>query len=187
MEDLNVVNGINNASSWLVKNQDLLIQYAVNIVAAIAILIVGMIIARVVSNALNRVMKLRGIDATVSDFLSAMARYAILAFTFIAVLGRVGVQTTSVIAVLGAAGLAVGLALQGSLSNFAAGVLLVASLPAPSIRCRFSPPRCVRRIIKPSSCRTVKSSPATSPTTPASRTAAWISWWASPITPISTR
>lgn len=125
MKDLNVVDGINGASDWLVKNQDLLIQYAVNIVAAIVILIIGSIVARVVGNALNRVMKLRGIDATVADFLSAIVRYGVLAFTFIAVLGRVGVQTTSVIAVLGAAGLAVGLALQGSLSNFAAGVLLV--------------------------------------------------------------
>ncbi|CAI1890810.1 small-conductance mechanosensitive channel MscS [Serratia fonticola] len=129
MEELNVVEGINNASSWLVNHQDMLIQYAVNIVAAIVIFIIGSVVARVVSNALSRVMKLRGIDATVADFLAAMARYSILAFTFIAVLGRVGVQTTSVIAVLGAAGLAVGLALQGSLSNFAAGVLLVAFRP----------------------------------------------------------
>ncbi|MBH2961964.1 small-conductance mechanosensitive channel MscS [Serratia marcescens] len=129
MKDLNVVDGINGASNWLVKNQDLLIQYAVNIVAAIVILIIGSIVARVVGNALNRVMKLRGIDATVADFLSAIVRYGVLAFTFIAVLGRVGVQTTSVIAVLGAAGLAVGLALQGSLSNFAAGVLLVIFRP----------------------------------------------------------
>ncbi|EPJ9041276.1 small-conductance mechanosensitive channel MscS [Serratia marcescens] len=129
MKDLNVVDGINGAGDWLVKNQDLLIQYAVNIVAAIVILIIGSIVARVVGNALNRVMKLRGIDATVADFLSAIVRYGVLAFTFIAVLGRVGVQTTSVIAVLGAAGLAVGLALQGSLSNFAAGVLLVIFRP----------------------------------------------------------
>ncbi|MGB8664759.1 MAG: small-conductance mechanosensitive channel MscS [Serratia inhibens] len=129
MKDLNVVDGINGAGNWLVKNQDLLIQYAVNIVAAIVILIIGSIIARVIGNALNRVMKLRGIDATVADFLSAIVRYGVLAFTFIAVLGRIGVQTTSVIAVLGAAGLAVGLALQGSLSNFAAGVLLVIFRP----------------------------------------------------------
>lgn len=75
MKDLNVVDGINGAGNWLVQNQDLLIQYAVNIVAAIVIFIIGSIIARVVSNALSRVMKLRGIDATVADFLSAMARY----------------------------------------------------------------------------------------------------------------
>lgn len=82
MKDLNVVDGINGASDWLVKNQDLLIQYAVNIVAAIVILIIGSIVARVVGNALNRVMKLRGIDATVADFLSAIVRYGVLLVIF---------------------------------------------------------------------------------------------------------
>ncbi|QIU90357.1 small-conductance mechanosensitive channel MscS [Yokenella regensburgei] len=129
MEDLNVVDSINNAGGWLVRNQELLLSYAVNIVAALAIVIVGMIAARIISNTINRLMVARKIDATVADFLAALVRYAIIAFTLIAALGRVGVQTASVIAVLGAAGLAVGLALQGSLSNLAAGVLLVMFRP----------------------------------------------------------
>ena len=129
MEDLNVVDGINNAGGWLVRNQALLLSYVVNIVAAIAIIIVGMIVARIISNALNKVMRARHIDATVADFLSALVRYGVIAFTLIAALGRVGVQTASVIAVLGAAGLAIGLALQGSLANLAAGVLLVTFRP----------------------------------------------------------
>lgn len=129
MEDLNVVDGINSAGGWLVRNQELILSYAVNIVAAIVTIIIGMFIARIVSNAINRVLLARHIDATVADFLSAMVRYGIIAFTVIAALGRVGVQTASVIAVLGAAGLAVGLALQGSLSNLAAGVLLVTFRP----------------------------------------------------------
>ena len=129
MEDLHVVDSINNAGSWLVTNQALLLSYAVNIVAAIAIIIVGMIIARMISNTVNKLMRARHIDATVADFLSALVRYGIIAFTLIAALGRVGVQTASVIAVLGAAGLAIGLALQGSLSNLAAGVLLVTFRP----------------------------------------------------------
>ncbi|MGV4094493.1 small-conductance mechanosensitive channel MscS [Citrobacter freundii] len=129
MEDLNVVDSINGAGTWLVRNQELLLSYAVNIVAAIAIVIIGMIVARIVSNTVNRLMLARKIDATVVDFLSALVRYGIIAFTLIAALGRVGVQTASVIAVLGAAGLAVGLALQGSLSNLAAGVLLVMFRP----------------------------------------------------------
>lgn len=129
MEDLNVVDSINGAGTWLVRNQELLLSYAVNIVAAVAIVIVGMIVARLVSNTVNRLMVARHIDATVADFLSALVRYGIVAFTLIAALGRVGVQTASVIAVLGAAGLAVGLALQGSLSNLAAGVLLVMFRP----------------------------------------------------------
>lgn len=129
MEDLHVVDGLNNAGNWLVRNQALIISYAVNIVAAIAIMIIGMLIARIISNAVNRLLLARHIDATVADFLSALVRYGVIAFTIIAALGRIGVQTASVIAVLGAAGLAVGLALQGSLSNLAAGVLLVTFRP----------------------------------------------------------
>ncbi|QTA07934.1 small-conductance mechanosensitive channel MscS [Escherichia albertii] len=129
MEDLNVVDSINDAGNWLVNNQALLLSYAVNIVAALAIIIIGLIVARVFSNAVNRLMISRKIDVTVADFLSALVRYAIIAFTLIAALGRVGVQTASIIAVLGAAGLAVGLALQGALSNLAAGVLLVLFRP----------------------------------------------------------
>ncbi|WP_312314981.1 small-conductance mechanosensitive channel MscS [Atlantibacter sp.] len=129
MEDLNVVDSFNNAGNWLMTNQALLLSYVVNIVAALAIVIVGMIVARAISNTVNKLMVARHIDSTVADFLSALVRYSIIAFTLIAALGRVGVQTASVIAVLGAAGLAVGLALQGSLSNLAAGVLLVTFRP----------------------------------------------------------
>ncbi len=68
MEDLNVVDSINGAGSWLVANQALLLSYAVNIVAALAIIIVGLIIARMISNAVNRLMISRKIDATVADF-----------------------------------------------------------------------------------------------------------------------
>ncbi len=108
--------------------QELLLSYAVNIVAAIAILIVGMIVARVVSDTVNRLMLARKIDATVADSLCAGALCGYRLYADCRP-GRVGVQTASVIAVLGAAGLAVGLALQGSLSNLAAGVLLVMFRP----------------------------------------------------------
>ncbi|MHA6312558.1 small-conductance mechanosensitive channel MscS [Pantoea sp. S-LA4] len=125
MQDTGMIDELNNAGNWIIRNQELLISYAVNIVAAIAIIIVGMMIARIISNTANRVLQARHIDTTVADFLSALVRYGIIAFTLIAALGRIGVQTTSVIAILGAAGLAVGLALKDSLSNLAAGVLLV--------------------------------------------------------------
>lgn len=127
MEELNV--GVEQATGWLVSHQDILIQYTVNIVAALLTLIIGLAIARFVAGTLNKLLVSRAIDSTVADFLSALVRYGIIAFTLIAVLSRVGVQTASVIAVLGAAGLAVGLALQGSLANFAAGVLLVTFRP----------------------------------------------------------
>ncbi|MGO2305014.1 MAG: small-conductance mechanosensitive channel MscS [Providencia sp.] len=124
-----VTGALNDATNWFAANQDLLVQYVVNIVSALLILIVGMLIAKAVGRGLHRIMTMKGIDTTVSDFLSAIVRYTIVAFTLIAVLGKIGVQTASVIAVMGAAGLAVGLALQNSLGNFAAGVLLVIFRP----------------------------------------------------------
>src|SRR5471032_2311130 len=99
MEELNVVDKINDVGSWLVNNEQLLITYAVNIVAAIIILTVGMIVARVVSGTTNKIMKARHIDITVADFISAIIRYAVVIFTIIAALGRIGVQTASLIAV----------------------------------------------------------------------------------------
>jgi len=129
MEDLNVVGGINSAGGWLVRNQALLLSYAVNIVAAIAIIIIGMTAARLISRTVNKLLVARNIDPTVADFLSGLVRYGIIAFTLIAALGRVGVQTASVIAALAAAGFAFALALKDSLSNLAAGVLLVTFRP----------------------------------------------------------
>lgn len=129
MNSNDVTGALNEATGWFADNQELLLQYVVNIVSAFVILIIGLIISKWVGRGIQRVMTLRGIDKTVSDFLSAIVRYAIVAFTLIAVLGKIGVQTASVIAVIGAAGLAVGLALQNSLGNFAAGVLLVVFRP----------------------------------------------------------
>lgn len=129
MDELNVVDGINHAGGWLVRNQALLLSYAVNIVAAIAIIIIGMMAARIISGTVNKLLVTRKIDPTVADFLAGLVRYGIIAFTLIAALGRVGVQTASVIAALAAAGFAFALALQGSLSNLAAGVLLVTFRP----------------------------------------------------------
>ena len=127
MNEQILTDGLNQATGWLANNQALLLDYAVNIVAAVLTLIIGLFVAKMAAKAVSRLLAMRGVD--VSDFLSAMVRYAVIAFTLIAVLGRLGVQTASVIAVLGAAGLAVGLALQGSLSNLAAGVLLVVFRP----------------------------------------------------------
>ncbi|AEO08790.1 mechanosensitive channel [Buchnera aphidicola str. Ak (Acyrthosiphon kondoi)] len=129
MDELNVVNDINHAGNWLIRNQELLLGYMVNLTSAIIILIAGMFISKIISNGVNQVLITRNIDATIAGFLSALMRYIIITFTLIAALGRIGVQTTSVIAILGAAGMAIGLALQGSLSNFAAGVLLVTLRP----------------------------------------------------------
>lgn len=116
---------ITQAQGWILNNQTLLISYAVNIAAAITILTIGFILVRILTNGMNSLLHKRNIDNTIVDFVTSMIKYALLAFVIIAALGRVGVQTASFVAIIGAAGLAVGLALQGSLSNFAAGVMLI--------------------------------------------------------------
>ncbi|WP_374220137.1 small-conductance mechanosensitive channel MscS [Psychromonas sp. CD1] len=114
---------------WVNNNQSLFIEYGLNIIAAILTIVIGLIVARMISGAINKVLIKRKLDITVVDFVSHLAKYVIVAFVLIAALSRIGVQTTSFIAIIGAAGLAIGLALQGSLSNFASGVLIIILRP----------------------------------------------------------
>lgn len=105
-------------------------QYGLNIVFAILILIIGFMIAGWVKRMVLRVCsKSETIDDTLGAFFSSIARYIIIIFTILAVLGRFGIETASLIAILGAASLAIGLALQGTLSNVAAGVMLLIFRP----------------------------------------------------------
>jgi small conductance mechanosensitive channel len=95
-------------------------------VTALAILMVGALVANWTQRALQRSLaRLLNIDPTVRLFLASMLRYAVLVLVIVAALTQIGVQTTSLLAVLGAAGLAIGLALQGTLSNIAAGLMLL--------------------------------------------------------------
>ena len=97
-----------------------------SVLAAIAILIVGFILGSWVRNRLVRLAeKSRHLDETLFAFMGNILRYVIIGFAFLFVLNTFGVQTTSIVAVIGAAGLAVGLALQGTLSNVAAGVMII--------------------------------------------------------------
>ena len=106
------------------------ITWATNILLAIAILLAGLWLAGKVRNLIIGLChKYTHLDDTLFRFLGSMARYIILAFVIIAVLNRFGVQTASIIALLGAAGLAIGLALQGAMSNLAAGVMLLIFRP----------------------------------------------------------
>ena len=120
---------IDNATHWLTNNQTLLIEYGVNIAAALLTLVIGWLAANLLTGGMVRLMKARNLDSTITDFIGHLVKYAILAFVVIAALSRIGVQTASFVAIIGAAGLAIGLALQGSLSNFAAGFLLIIFRP----------------------------------------------------------
>jgi len=108
---------------------DLLTQWGLKVVGAIALLIVGRMVAGLLRKMTRRAMTKGDVDATLVPFLSSLVYYLALAVVVIAVLGLFGIQTTSLIAILGAAGLAVGLALQGTLSHFASGIMLLIFRP----------------------------------------------------------
>ncbi|MGB5246441.1 MAG: mechanosensitive ion channel domain-containing protein [Woeseia sp.] len=101
------------------------VEVGKNLIAALLIFFVGRIIARALIRGLRKLMQAQQVDKILETFICNLAYWALMAFIIIAAITEIGVKTTSFIAVIGAAGLAVGLALQGSLSNFAAGVLIV--------------------------------------------------------------
>lgn len=103
--------------------------YALDIVIAIVILILGRWVVKATVGMLRRVMNKRNVDQTLNSFVSNMLFAFLMAVVIIAAIGQLGVQTTSLVAIVGAAGLAIGLALQGSLSNFAAGVMIIIFRP----------------------------------------------------------
>jgi small conductance mechanosensitive channel len=103
--------------------------YGIKIIAALAILVIGRWVSRALKNLIQRLMEKREVDKTVVSFVGNLSYIALITFVVLAALNQLGIQTTSFIAVIGAAGLAIGLALQGSLSNFAAGFLLIIFKP----------------------------------------------------------
>ena len=118
-----------DASSLLDKVYELLTVYGIKVVAAVAIFIVGRWVAKAIANFIKKMMTKSNTDETLVKFVGNLSYVALLAFVIIAALNQLGIQTTSFIAILGAAGLAIGLALQGSLGNFAAGVLMIIFKP----------------------------------------------------------
>ena len=109
--------------------QELVVLYGVKILMALVIFIVGKWIVKKLSNVVEKLMQKNEVDPAIRNFAGSIIYYALLVFVCIAALGQLGIQTASFVAIVGAAGLAVGLALQGSLSNFAAGVLLLIFRP----------------------------------------------------------
>ncbi len=118
--------------NWLQYLEDwptIALEYGFKVLAAAAIFFIGKWIARRLVNVAGAVMTQRSIDPTVGGFVSNIMYMLLLLLVSIAALAQLGIPTAQFIAVIGAAGLAIGLALQGSLSNFASGVLLVSFRP----------------------------------------------------------
>jgi small conductance mechanosensitive channel len=107
----------------------LITRWGLDVVGAVVVLLVGRLAAKWAQRLVGKALAKGGADETLIPFLSGIAYWAVTGMVVVAVLGMVGIQTASLVAMLGAAGLAVGLALQGTLSNFAAGVMLLIFRP----------------------------------------------------------
>lgn len=108
----------------------LTVTYSLSVLGAVMLIVLGYLAAGLVERATrNGLGRIHGVDATLTYFFSQVARYSVLALVLVMVLGQFGVQTASIIAALGAAGLAIGLALQGTLQNIAAGIMLLVLRP----------------------------------------------------------
>jgi len=118
-----------NAEAILAQIQELLAVYGLRVLAALAILFFGRIAAKWMRKIVVKMMTKGQADPMIISFVGSIVYVALMVFVALAALGQLGIQTTSFIAILGAAGLAIGLALQGSLSNFAAGFLLIMFRP----------------------------------------------------------
>jgi len=116
-------------STVIPKIQEIVAVYGLKFLAAIVVLIIGRWVARALRNVVQRMMTRAQADAALVSFVGHLTYVALLTFVIIAALNQIGIQTASFIAVIGAAGLAIGLALQGSLANFAAGVLMLIFRP----------------------------------------------------------
>lgn len=107
----------------------LITDWGLKVLGALVVLIVGRMIAKSIRKGVTKALERGKMDPTLIPFMSSLTYYMVMAFVLIAVLGMVGIQTASMIALLGAAGLAVGLALQGTMANFASGVMLLIFRP----------------------------------------------------------
>ncbi|HON37221.1 MAG: mechanosensitive ion channel [Pseudomonadota bacterium] len=113
----------------VMKLQELAAFYGIKIIAAAVILVVGRWAAKGITKITQRFLNKGKVDPTIVSFVEHVTYVALMVFIVLAALAQLGIQTTSFIAVIGAAGLAIGLALQGSLANFAAGFLMIIFKP----------------------------------------------------------
>lgn len=118
-----------NFKDYLDLITQLIVEFSPNVITAILILLIGLWSISIITKTFKRIMIKRNIEITLSNFIGNLLFWALRILLFITVIAKLGVETSSFVAVLGAAGLAVGLALQGSLSNFAGGILIILFKP----------------------------------------------------------
>jgi len=120
---------LRHAENFLAKLVDMSVAYAPKVLAAIVVYWIGTLAIRLLARMLGKVLDARGVELTLRKFLNSLVTVGLRIVLIITVVGMLGVQTTSFIAILGAAGLAIGLALQGTLANFAGGTLILLFKP----------------------------------------------------------
>lgn len=118
--------------NWFNDNQGLLIEFGIKLVVALLIIFIGKFISKLISRGVSKVMAHKKVDDAVISFIANLVFGIAFAITIIVAISHLGFNTSSLVAIVGAAGLAVGLALQGSLSNFASGVLIISFRPFKS-------------------------------------------------------
>ena len=111
--------------NWQETIQNGLAEYGPGLLGFVAVLVIGWVVAKAITGGIRKAMTKADVDATLVGFVSNLAYMGLMALVVISALGQIGVNTTSFAAIIGAAGLAIGFALQGSLGNFAAGVMLI--------------------------------------------------------------
>ncbi|MCD9575835.1 mechanosensitive ion channel family protein [Flavobacterium soyae] len=116
-------------SSYAAKFIDILIDYSPKLISALLILFVGLYAIRLINRVIRKVMVKRNLDPTLTKFLADILLWALRVLLFVTFISKLGIETSSFVAILGAMGLAVGLSLQGSLSNFAGGMLIIVFKP----------------------------------------------------------
>jgi small conductance mechanosensitive channel len=120
---------MDNIIHWFTENQTMLLAYVIKFIIAIVIFVIGKFVAKLISSTTKKVLKHKNFDDTVISFIASLIYGLVVIVAFIAAISHLGFNTTSLVAIVGAAGLAIGLALQGSLSNFASGILLISLKP----------------------------------------------------------
>jgi small conductance mechanosensitive channel len=113
----------------LTQLQAVVAQYGLQVLGALATLVIGIWIAKLLAKSLGKVLNKREVDPTLVKFLVSLVKIGLITFVIISAAAQIGIQTASFVAIIGAAGLAIGFALQGSLSNLAAGVMLIIFKP----------------------------------------------------------
>lgn len=116
-------------SNYATKFIDVLVDYSPKLISAFIILFVGIYAIRLINRIITKVMIQRNLDPTLTKFLSDILIWALRILLFVTFISKLGIETSSFVAILGAMGLAVGLSLQGSLSNFAGGMLIIVFKP----------------------------------------------------------